>query len=295
MFHRLSGEGIMERFFTGIPKSWLLAELLSAKEGQIMQKAWQMSFVGNDLFDRNFTLISFAKTAGKARAQMARYLDCDMKAAITFINRVRRAPDFDLIMPHLDPEIRTLSENELDILIHAYGLFSDSPGYRNRYVASDKDPILQSLVAKRWLNFTTSPVAVNGLYWLTDDAKECLLTLLPQSKLAIASNLFRRAWRQSIVALTDSEIFAREIFSLEDVNVNPRISEFLHQHQVYIYSGEYSAYWRMGSCGYTEDIDQAGVYGFSDALKASGRCGEEKRIQYRICSHLPVVTSGVAA
>lgn len=43
------------------------------------------------LFDRNFTLISFAKTAGKARAQMARYLDCDMKAAITFINRVRRA------------------------------------------------------------------------------------------------------------------------------------------------------------------------------------------------------------
>lgn len=258
MFHRLSGEGIMERFFTGIPKSWLLAELLSAKEGQIMQKAWQMSFVGNDLFDRNFTLISFAKTAGKARAQMARYLDCDMKAAITFINRVRRAPDFDLIMPHLDPEIRTLSENELDILIHAYGLFSDSPGYRNRYV-------------------------------------ECLLTLLPQSKLAIASNLFRRAWRQSIVALTDSEIFAREIFSLEEVNVNPRISDFLHQHQVYIYSGEYSAYWRMGSCGYTEDIDQAGVYGFSDALKASGRCGEEKRIQYRICSHLPVVTSGVAA
>lgn len=60
-------------------------------------------------------------------------------------------------MPHLDPEIRTLSENELDILIHAYGLFSDYHSCKiTEYVASDKDPILQSLVAKDGLIYDIS-------------------------------------------------------------------------------------------------------------------------------------------
>jgi hypothetical protein len=272
----------MERFFTGAQKNWSITELLSAHEGQIMQKAWHMAFTGNDLFDRDFSLVAFAKTAGKARAQMAYYLEWDMKDAFKQINRVRRAPDFDLVMPGLDPELRTLTERELKILIHAYGLFSDSPGYRNRYVADEADPVLQSLVARKWLNFTTSPAVVNGMYRLTDDAIDCILTLLPQSKIAIASNLFRRAWRQSVIALTDTEISEREIFSLEEIKVNARIADFLHEQQVHIYSGEHSAYWRADGIGYTDDIDMAGVYEFKDALKSSSSCGPEKRIQYRI-------------
>ncbi len=285
----------MERFFTGAQKNWSISELLSAREGQIMQKAWRMEFTGNDLFDRDFVLVAFAETAGKARAQMARHLELDMKFAFKRINRIHRAPDFDLVMPALDPELRTLAEQELDVLTHAYGLFSDSPGYRNRYVADENDPVLQSLVTRKWLNFTTSPAVVNGLYSLTDDAVDCILTLLPQSKIAIASNLFRRAWRQSVIALTDSEISNREVFSLDEVKVNARISDFLRDQLVHIYSGDRSAYWRKDGLGYTDDIDMAGIYEFKDALKSSFSCGSEKRIQYRICTRLPVDTSGVAA
>ena len=86
----------MERFFTGAQKNWSITELLSAHEGQIMQKAWHMAFTSNDLFDRDFSLVAFAKTAGKARAQMAHYLEWDMKDAFKQINRVRRDPDFVL-------------------------------------------------------------------------------------------------------------------------------------------------------------------------------------------------------
>ncbi len=285
----------MERFFTGAQKNWSITELLSAREGQVMQKAWYMAFTGNDLFDRDFALVAFAKTAGKARAQMAHYLEWDMKSAFKQINRVRRAPDFDLVMPALDPELRALTEQELEVLIHAYGLFSDSPGYRNRYVASQNDPILQSMVANKWLKFDTSSLLVDCRYWLTDDAIERLLTLLPQSKTSIASNLFRRAWRQSVIALTDHEIAEREIFSLEELKVNSRIADFLREKYVRIYSGEYSAYWRTGNCGYTEDVDQACIYSFNDALNASAGCGEEKRIQYRVCSNVPSISAGVAA
>lgn len=87
----------------------------------------------------------------------------------------------------------------------------------------------------------------------------------------------------------------REIFSLERVNVNPRISDFYISIRYISIPENIQPIGEWGVAAIPKILIGPVVYGFSDALKASGRCGEEKRIQYRICSHLPVVTSGVAA
>lgn len=50
---------------------------------------------------------------------------------------------------------------------------------------------------------------------------------------------------------------------------------------VWIYSREWSAYWRPNGSGYTASVEQAGVYTLADAIKRSGHCGPEKRIVYR--------------
>lgn len=52
--------------------------------------------------------------------------------------------------------------------------------------------------------------------------------------------------------------------------------------QVRIWSGEWRAWWRPNSCGYTDDVAQAGVYSFEDAWATSSHCGPEKRIVYEI-------------
>ncbi|MCW5722048.1 MAG: hypothetical protein KIS86_12985 [Devosia sp.] len=51
---------------------------------------------------------------------------------------------------------------------------------------------------------------------------------------------------------------------------------------VRIWSGARGAWWRPGSCGYTNDIAQAGIYSFEDAWATSSHCGREKRIAYEI-------------
>ncbi|HEV7293080.1 MAG TPA: hypothetical protein VGN79_12245 [Devosia sp.] len=51
---------------------------------------------------------------------------------------------------------------------------------------------------------------------------------------------------------------------------------------VRIWSGEWSAWWRPESRGYTDDITQAGIYSFEDAWATSAHCGPEKKIAYEI-------------
>jgi hypothetical protein len=51
---------------------------------------------------------------------------------------------------------------------------------------------------------------------------------------------------------------------------------------VRIWSGEWQAWWRPKSCGYTNDITQAGIYTFQEAWATSAHCGPEKRIIYEI-------------
>lgn len=49
---------------------------------------------------------------------------------------------------------------------------------------------------------------------------------------------------------------------------------------VYIFSGQWAAYWRQNCNGYTYNKADAGIYTFSDALKNTYHCGQEKMIFY---------------
>jgi len=51
---------------------------------------------------------------------------------------------------------------------------------------------------------------------------------------------------------------------------------------VYIYTGQWRALWRPNSNGYTDDKSQAGIYSLREAHEASGHCGPEKKIFYKI-------------
>lgn len=51
---------------------------------------------------------------------------------------------------------------------------------------------------------------------------------------------------------------------------------------VRIYSEEHGAYWKAGQSGYTEWLEKAGHYPFSEAWRVSSHCGPEKGIRYEI-------------
>jgi hypothetical protein len=51
---------------------------------------------------------------------------------------------------------------------------------------------------------------------------------------------------------------------------------------VYIYSGQWKAFWRPDGGGYTGDVDQAGVYTLADAWRRTSHCGPEKQIYYLV-------------
>jgi len=49
---------------------------------------------------------------------------------------------------------------------------------------------------------------------------------------------------------------------------------------VYIYSGQHSAYWRSGRCGYVFEVAGAGVYTLAEAIAATENSGPEKLISF---------------
>jgi hypothetical protein len=49
---------------------------------------------------------------------------------------------------------------------------------------------------------------------------------------------------------------------------------------VYIWSAEHGAYWRVGGAGYTENKSEAGIWTMQDAYLTTMHCGREKRIEY---------------
>lgn len=53
---------------------------------------------------------------------------------------------------------------------------------------------------------------------------------------------------------------------------------------VRIWSGEWKAFWRSNSAGYTYETDSAGLYSFEDAWKATSHCGPEKKIKFELVS-----------
>lgn len=52
------------------------------------------------------------------------------------------------------------------------------------------------------------------------------------------------------------------------------------QREVRIWSAEHGCWWRPGGAGYTQHIEAAGIYTFSDALSRSEHAGAEKKIFY---------------
>ena len=59
-----------------------------------------------------------------------------------------------------------------------------------------------------------------------------------------------------------------------------------------IWSGEYGAYWRPKACGYTNDVDQAGIWPYAEAERMTRHCGPEKLIQLRLKHEIPEAIAG---
>lgn len=49
---------------------------------------------------------------------------------------------------------------------------------------------------------------------------------------------------------------------------------------VRIWSKQWHAWWKFGGSGYTDDINNAGVFDIKDAWKRTSHCGPEKGIIY---------------
>ena len=52
--------------------------------------------------------------------------------------------------------------------------------------------------------------------------------------------------------------------------------------RVYIWSGQWGAYWRPNRCGYTNKISDVGVYDIDEAWNAVSHCGLEKKISLQL-------------
>lgn len=67
-------------------------------------------------------------------------------------------------------------------------------------------------------------------------------------------------------------------------NISPKaVKLFFDKHghkKVYIYSGQWGAYWRSGKAGYSYKKTDAGIYSFLDAFNATSHCDSNKQIYY---------------
>lgn len=68
-----------------------------------------------------------------------------------------------------------------------------------------------------------------------------------------------------------------EISNLDDAVAAP-----FRGRSVRIWSAEWRAWWRPDGRGYTDKINDAGIYSFEDAWSRSAHCGPEKGIIYEL-------------
>ncbi len=71
--------------------------------------------------------------------------------------------------------------------------------------------------------------------------------------------------------------------TLEEVKNDERKRELLvRAPKVWIWSGQWMAWWRPEASGYTDETDRAGVYTGAKALEIGSHCGPEKKLAYDI-------------
>lgn len=63
----------------------------------------------------------------------------------------------------------------------------------------------------------------------------------------------------------------------------PSKAKALADKHVRIWSNEHRAWWRPEGCGYTTNVNEAGIYTFKDAFDCTSDCGPEKGIEYYVC------------
>lgn len=64
-------------------------------------------------------------------------------------------------------------------------------------------------------------------------------------------------------------------------NMEKMVAEHKGQ-KVYIWSGQWNAYWGANGCGYTTKVNDVGVYDIEDAWRRVSHVGLEKRISFEL-------------
>ncbi|MCP4493157.1 MAG: hypothetical protein GY820_38535 [Gammaproteobacteria bacterium] len=91
---------------------------------------------------------------------------------------------------------------------------------------------------------------------------------------------FAENQRPPKIQLDTNVIKRRKGKSLTQQHIKRHSEKMKRFDKVMIWSNQWGAWWRQ-SGGYTDDIEQAGVFEIADAWKRSGHCGPEKRITYQ--------------
>ncbi|AQU86203.1 hypothetical protein B0W47_00610 [Komagataeibacter nataicola] len=142
-----------------------------------LRKAWRVTvddYDGEELY--------FAHTAGQARMMCWRHMDC-ARGRIVEIH-ARRWREKDQVLPGRDPIADTLSKEEMECLLHAFGLNEYEPwkaGYRGHFFTSSKNKTMLGLVDKGLMHPGKAPCwkDTNVYFHLTKLGQHAALSLTP--------------------------------------------------------------------------------------------------------------------
>lgn len=70
------------------------------------------------------------------------------------------------------------------------------------------------------------------------------------------------------------------MITLTQLKTNPSILSSQGEELVHIWSGQWSAWYRPGCAGYTNEKQQAGKFTLKDAFEKTMHCGPEKDISF---------------
>lgn len=146
--------------------------------GDRIRKAWLVNVRGYDE-----SSITFARDAGKARIDVwRRVVDTNSSVRVPDV-KVRRHSEADERYPARSPVIDTLTQKELDALLHAFGVRSDTSrfGYRDHYFTDANDPVLVGLTVKGLMRPLPAGKHDNGnvYFIMTMEGRSAALSVVP--------------------------------------------------------------------------------------------------------------------